>query len=271
MSVDTHASIATTPRTCARTVHTGVRDVRRRLPPGAAEPSRRRLSRSAQEASRRPRTYDVRWFPNRWPAMPDDRCEVILYTPEHDATLLVARRSRGAQGHRSLGEPHRRARRAARDRVRARLREPRRRGRGDDHAPARPDLRVRLRPRGPGSRELERGSRFNEPGERLVADAPGWRAWVPEASDLPLRRCSSCRTTPVPDLPSLDDAGREALARVLVDVLERLDRLFDAQTPYMLWIHQRPFDGGDWPMARLHVEIVSPWRAPGVPRYHRGR
>src|SRR5207237_10056261 len=72
---------------------------------------------------------------------------------------------------------------------------------------------------------------------------------------------------PVPDLPSLDCAGRDGLALVLVDVLERLDRLFDAQTPYMLWIHQRPFDGGDWPGARLHVEIVSPWRAAGVSRY----
>ena len=72
---------------------------------------------------------------------------------------------------------------------------------------------------------------------------------------------------PVPDLPSLDGDGRDGLALLLVDVLERLDRVFDAQTPYMLWIHQRPFDGGDWPQARLHVEIVSPWRSPGVPRF----
>jgi UDPglucose--hexose-1-phosphate uridylyltransferase len=35
----------------------------------------------------------------------------------------------------------------------------------------------------------------------------------------------------------------------------------------MLWIHQRPFDGGEWPNARLHVEIVSPWRAREVPRF----
>jgi UDPglucose--hexose-1-phosphate uridylyltransferase len=72
---------------------------------------------------------------------------------------------------------------------------------------------------------------------------------------------------PVADLPSLDGAGRTALAALLVDVLERFDRLFEAETPYMLWIHQRPFDGRDWPGARLHVEIVTPWRAPGVPRY----
>jgi len=71
----------------------------------------------------------------------------------------------------------------------------------------------------------------------------------------------------VPDLPSLDDSGRHGLAALLVDVLERLDRLFGEPIPYMLWIHQRPFDGGHWPAARLHVEIVSPWRSAGVPRF----
>jgi UDPglucose--hexose-1-phosphate uridylyltransferase len=89
---------------------------------------------------------------------------------------------------------------------------------------------------------------------------------VPEAPTFPYALVLS-PVAAVPDLPSLDDAGRDGLARLLVDVLARLDRLFDAQTPYMLWIHQRPFDGGDWPGARLHVEIVSPWRAAGVARY----
>jgi UDPglucose--hexose-1-phosphate uridylyltransferase len=69
------------------------------------------------------------------------------------------------------------------------------------------------------------------------------------------------------DLPTLDDAGWAGLATILVDVLERFDRLFDAQTSHMLWIHQRPFDGGDPPQARLRVEIVTPWRAPHVTRY----
>jgi len=34
-----------------------------------------------------PEPYEVRWFPNRWPAMPDGRCEVVLYTQDHDATF----------------------------------------------------------------------------------------------------------------------------------------------------------------------------------------
>ncbi len=28
--------------------------------------------------------YEVKWFPNRWPAMGDERCEMVLYTPRHD-------------------------------------------------------------------------------------------------------------------------------------------------------------------------------------------
>ena len=114
--------------------------------------------------------------------------------------------------------------------------------------------------------ELERGECFPSAGDRLVTTAPGWRAWVPEAPIFPYA-LTLAPDDPVPDLPSLDDAGREGLAALLVGVLERLDRLFGEPIPYMLWIHQRPFDGGAWPQARLHVEIVSPWRAAGVPRY----
>ena len=212
-----------------------------------------------------PDPYDVRWFENRWPAMPGDRCEVVLYTPEHDATFwslgttgarkvidLWAERSaslgarpdidyvlvfenRGAEVGATIAHPH-----------------------GQIYA-------FDFVPELPG-RELDRGGSLGDAGSRLVTEVEDWKAWVPEAPIFPyaLRLAPD---DPVPDLPSLDDAGRNALAALLVDVLERLDRLFDAETPYMLWIHQRPFDGRDWPGARLHVEIVSPWRATGVTRY----
>jgi UDPglucose--hexose-1-phosphate uridylyltransferase len=70
-----------------------------------------------------------------------------------------------------------------------------------------------------------------------------------------------------PDLPSLDGPQRDGLAELLVDVLARLDRLFGIALPYMLWIHQRPTDGGAWPEAHVHVHVISPMRAPGVQRY----
>jgi UDPglucose--hexose-1-phosphate uridylyltransferase len=245
------------PHTGIRTYVVGSRQVRPNLPettcpfcPGGLEA---------------PEPYEVRSFPNRWPAMPDARCEMVLYTPRHDATFwsLGARRARKivdlwAERTAALGARHDVAyvlvfeNRGAE--VGATIAHPHGQIYAFDVVPELP------------LRELGRGDLLGEPGDRLVATAGGWRAWVPEAPAFPYALVLAPETR-VPDLPSLDDSGRDGLARLLVDVLERLDRLFDAQTPYMLWIHQRPFDGGDWPRARLHVEIVSPWRAAGVTRY----
>ena len=108
-----------------------------------------------------------------------------------------------------------------------------------------------------------------EPGDRLVSAADGWRAWVPHASVYPYGLVVA-PTAHAPDLPSLSAASRRGLATVLVDVLHRLDALWDRPMPYMLWFHQRPFDGGSWPTAHVHVEIAVPQRAPGVLRFIAG-
>jgi UDPglucose--hexose-1-phosphate uridylyltransferase len=250
-------AVRTDAHTGARTYVVGSRQVRPNLPettcpfcPGGLEA---------------PEPYEVRWFANRWPAMPDERCEVVLYTPDHDATFW----SLGAAGARRIVDlwAERSAELGARPdisyvlvfenrgpEVGATITHPHGQIYAFDFVPDQP------------LRELARGDAFDEPCERLVATAPGWRAWVPEVPPYPYALVL-VPDVPVPDLPSLDGAGRDGLARLLVDVLERLDRLFAAQTPYMLWVHQRPFEDGDWPQARLHVEIVSTWRAAGVPRF----
>ncbi|MEZ5226551.1 MAG: hypothetical protein R2710_07735 [Acidimicrobiales bacterium] len=56
-----------------------------------------------------PEPYDVRWFKNRWPALPDGLAEVVLYSPESTRPSGSSTR-RCPQGHRSLGRAHRRAR-----------------------------------------------------------------------------------------------------------------------------------------------------------------
>jgi UDPglucose--hexose-1-phosphate uridylyltransferase len=105
------------------------------------------------------------------------------------------------------------------------------------------------------------------PGERLVAEAPGgWRAWVPIAPTWPYELLLA-PVDVVPDLPSLDADGRDGLGRLLVDVVGRLDRLFDSPMPFMLWFHQRPLDGGEWPGAHLHVHVAPILRAAGVQRF----
>jgi UDPglucose--hexose-1-phosphate uridylyltransferase len=212
-----------------------------------------------------PEPYEVRWFANRWPAMPSGRCEIVLYSPRHEATFW----SLGVDGARKVIDlwAERSEALGARDDV-AYVLVFENRGADVGATIAHPHGQIYAFDFIPDvpARELERGTSLGEPGDRLVAEAPGWLAWVPEAPVFPYALVL-CPDDPVPDLPSLGAEGRDGLARLLVDVLGRLDRLFGTETPYMLWIHQRPFDGGDWPGARLHVEIVSSWRAPGVPRF----
>jgi UDPglucose--hexose-1-phosphate uridylyltransferase len=93
--------------------------------------------------------------------------------------------------------------------------------------------------------------------ELLVARGGGWRAHVPYASAWPYG------VLLVPDehvegLPHLDDAGRDGLAAILSDVLGRYDRLFDRPFPYMLWVHHG---------AHLHVHIAPPLRARETMRF----
>ena len=57
------------------------------------------------------------------------------------------------------------------------------------------------------------------------------------------------------------------MAALLLDVLARLDRLFDGPMPYMLWFHQRPTDGGSWPNAWVHAHLAPLYRAAGTARF----
>ena len=213
-----------------------------------------------------PEHYDVRWFRNRWPAMQGDRCEVLLYTPEHTATFA----SLGEAGARRVVDlwAERTAALNARDDVHfvlcfenrgpevgATIAHPHGQIYAYDHVPDRP-LRLLESKWTP---ELA-------PGDRLVADHGDWVASVPYASTYPIA-LSIAPKLQSPDVVSLDDAGRNGLAAMLVDVLGRLDRLYNRPMPYMMWLNQRPSDGNEWPQAWCNIEIVSPWRGPGVPRF----
>ena len=218
-----------------------------------------------------PEPYTAKAFPNRWPSFPDGRSEIVLYTPVHDRAFWqlgpagVARvvdlwadrtaalgarddvdyvlvfENRGTEVGATIDHPH--GQLYALDRIAdAALTELRRSARDGCPLCRRP------------------------PAELVVAEAGGWTAWVPRASAYPyglLLAPDAHR----PDLPALDRDLRDGLATLLADVLARFDRLFDRPLPYMLWIHQRPTDGGAWPEAHLHVHLVSPSRAPGSLRH----
>jgi UDPglucose--hexose-1-phosphate uridylyltransferase len=71
----------------------------------------------------------------------------------------------------------------------------------------------------------------------------------------------------VADLPTAGPQLRAGLAAILVDALTRMERLLGPGTPYMLWVHQRPNDGADWPAAHLHLHLSPARRAHGVARH----
>jgi UDPglucose--hexose-1-phosphate uridylyltransferase len=218
-----------------------------------------------------PQPYDVRAFVNRWPSFPDGRCEVVLYTPDHDATFW----SLGVEGAMKVVNlwAERSAVLGGRDDV-AYVLVFENRGAEVGATISHPHGQIYSYADVPPNPSAELASHAcalcaEEPGNRLVGEGGGWRAWVPHASVYPY----GLVVAPVahePDLPSLSAASRRGLAAVLVDVLHRLDALWDEPMPYMLWFHQRPFDGGSWPKAHVHVEIAVPLRAPGVLRYIAG-
>lgn len=210
--------------------------------------------------------YTAKSFPNRWPALGAGRCEVVLYSPDHDASL----HSIGVSGVRRVVDLW--AERTAELRtldgvefvlvfenrgaeVGATIAHPHGQIYAYDHVPERPErlLRAGWRP-------------DPSPGDRLVIDGDGWRAWTHHAPVFPVA-LSVAPIEQIPDLVSATDEQRDGLAVMLVDLFARLDRLFDAALPYMMWLHQAPVtpigDAGAW----FNIEIVSPWRAAGVQRY----
>lgn len=213
-----------------------------------------------------PEPYDVRWFSNRWPAMPGERCEVVLYTSHHDATFA----SLGVDGARKVIDLWAERTEALGARpdvdsvlvfenrgaeVGATIAHPHGQIYAYDHIPERP-LRLLEAKWAPDL----------QPGDRLVVERDGWVASVPFAATFPIALSIAPRLQ-VPDLAALGSGERDALATILTDVLGRLDRLYDRPLPYMMWLNQRPTDGGDWPQAWFNIEIVSPWRSAGVPRF----
>ena len=246
------------PMTGTTTVVVGSRQDRPNLPPGQCP-----FCVGGLEA---PEPYDVRWFVNRWPALDAARAEVVLYTPDHDQTFWGL----GMSGARRVVDlwAQRTAALGARDDVDyvlifenrgpeagATVTHPHGQIYGYHQVPPVPLRALREGVLRPGE----------VPDELVVTRRGDWQAWVPAAAVWPYE----LRIAPLTEVPDLTDerCDRDGLAAALVDALARLDQRFGEPMPYMLWIHQRSTDGGDWPGARIVVTIAALLRAPGTQRY----
>lgn len=207
--------------------------------------------------------YDVVVFENRFPSLAggNGRCEVVCFTPDHDAsfaalteeqaalvleawtdrTAELAERpqvrqvfcfeNRGTEIGVTLGHPHGQIyaypfvtpRTALMQRSVAAHRAATGRNLFDDIVAS----------------ELESAARVVLEGEHWVAFVPYAAHWPYEVHLYPRRR--------VPDLRALDDAARTEFPQVYLELLRRFDRIFGADqppTPYIAAWHQAPFDGG---------------------------
>ena len=73
---------------------------------------------------------------------------------------------------------------------------------------------------------------------------------------------------PTASLTGLDDEQIRSLARVLREVVRRLDALWGFTMPYVMAVHQAPV--GNYPNYPFHIEIHPPLRAPGLLKYLAG-
>ena len=111
-------------------------------------------------------------------------------------------------------------------------------------------------------------------GSRVVLSGEHWTAYVPYAARWPLE-VHLAPHRDVPDLVALDDAEREELAVVYLDLLRRLDRFHvtadgrPVRLPYISGFHQAPVRTGR-DVSRLFLQVMSVLRRPGALKYLAG-
>ena len=215
-----------------------------------------------------PGPYDVRHIPNRWPALPDGRHEIVLHSPDHCASFITM-----GQDHAARVVERWSARTAAlgarADVAYVFVFENRGRAIGStiEH-PHSQIMAFGLTPPVPAAELTATTCHLcPEPGEELlVTRHSGWQAAVPHAPSWPYELLIS-PLGHVPDLPAAGPGLRRGLAAMLIDTLTRLDKLLGPDPPYMLWVHQRPADGAGHPAAHLHLHLAPALRAPATRRH----
>lgn len=214
-----------------------------------------------------PEDYETHWFENRWPPLPDGRAEVLLYSPDHNASMATLTPAQA----RSVVDlwAERTAELGAREDV-AYVLPFENRGAEVGATMAHPHGQLYAYDFVPPAAlaELDGPCTLCDqpPSDLLVASNTEWISFVPAYAAWPYELIVQPRTH-IADLPSLRDTDRDGLAELLPTVVRALDTHFAAEAPLMLWIHQRPSDGGNWPHAHLHVHITPIWRSKGVQRF----
>jgi len=105
-------------------------------------------------------------------------------------------------------------------------------------------------------------------GERVVLRGEHWTAFVPFAARWPIE-VHMLPHRHVPDFAALDDAEKDELSRLYLQLLRGIDALYDTPTPYIAAWHQAPVSVGR-DSVRLMLQLTSPRRAESKLKYLAG-
>ena len=256
----TKADLRIDPLTGAHVVVTPWRQQRPNLPQGPCP-----FCPGGLEA---PGPYDVRHFANRWPALPDGRHEVVLHSPDHDASFPALGDDQAARVVELWSA--RTAALGSRDDV-AYVFVFENRGRAIGATIDHPHSQIMAFGAIPPIPEYELSA-----GKCDFCQDPTTTCWssAARAGRRPCRgrprgrtSCSSPRPVTWPTCPPAGPELRAALGAMLVDALTRVERSSGPARPTCCGSTSGPADGDDWPAAHLHLHLAPALRAPGVRRH----
>jgi len=107
-----------------------------------------------------------------------------------------------------------------------------------------------------------------ESGRRVIVSGEYWTAFVPAAARWPVE-VHIYPHRRMPDLTDLNEAERSEFPGIYLDVLKRLDGLYDQPLPYIAAWHQAPTHR-DRDLAALHLEVFSVRRSADKLKYLAG-
>lgn len=105
--------------------------------------------------------------------------------------------------------------------------------------------------------------------QRIVAANDSFIAYLPFFARWPYE----LHISPTRHLQALTDLARleqVRLAEILKQVLVAFDGLYNFSFPYVMVMHQRPSDGGDYPHYHFHLEFYPPLRTRDKLKYLAG-
>ena len=104
---------------------------------------------------------------------------------------------------------------------------------------------------------------------RLVAGNDSFVSYIPFFARYPYEvHISSTRHLQA--LTDMTGGEQRDLAAAIKQVIAAYDKLFDLSFPYMMVLHQRPSDGGDYSHYHFHVEFYPPLRTATKLKYLAG-